>query len=536
MNPARSRRFCGTIYHPNHRMEDDDEKAWLEATRARITDGEFLSLHGIRYVVMGLEKGEEEQRWHLQFYLETNRPRLKVGLKAWHSTAHFIVANGSAADNRAYCTKSGDFVEWGEPVRQGQRTDLETLGRAIIAADDFKRLALEYPSQYLRYGRNMERLHALSHQAPRRPQPHVYRCDGPPGIGKSYSTFSHLDYMVETKQINGYVVITESDVGWFDGYTNEDAIVFEDFAGRMPLTLMLKLIDFNPFRASIKGSSVPITASHFFFTSNSPLEDFYQHQQHDAWLRRIRRGQPHVHEVPLIQPPPVNVRAALRFAPPAAGPVPNDAVVPSSPGAARPAGHHQPPSAGRAAPPPVGCRGPPRVVGSSRVVAPPPQRRDAAGPRVLAGVLAGRPVRTSAAQPLVIEDSDSESDSASDASTQILSPATPVQAPRRDRVSSSAAAAADRLRRPFVPPAPLPRGDLVDRAIHAASSFAGVRRLSFDATPEHLESRSRKRRAHDELERPNYKRLKYFVDDHAYCSEPGDDDDDDEDWEDPYSE
>lgn len=47
--------------------------------------------------------------------------------------AYLALAKGSAAQNRVYCSKGGDFVELGEIPRQGKRNDIVAFRDSIRA-------------------------------------------------------------------------------------------------------------------------------------------------------------------------------------------------------------------------------------------------------------------------------------------------------------------------------------------------------------------------------------------------------------------
>lgn len=115
----------------------------------------------VRYLVFGKEVGEQGTP-HLQGYVEFEAAvrfttvKNRLGLQR----AHVEVAKGSAQQNREYCTKEGDFEEFGEvaPVGQGRRTDLERFyewADAFAAehsrAPTTPEIASEYPVVLTKY-------------------------------------------------------------------------------------------------------------------------------------------------------------------------------------------------------------------------------------------------------------------------------------------------------------------------------------------------------------------------------------------------
>lgn len=487
----RSRRYCFVGYRPGD-QDDDKDLAWCEAERDRLMDDTNLVAQGIRYCIMGIERGDAKRRWHIQGYMERRTACLIKNLKSFHPTFHFIVADGDAESNIRYCAKgegtpeaplNANFRSFGSPVSQGQRSDLKQVADALVANTDFRAVALEHSSVFLRYGRHMRALHELAHQPPPRPQPLVYRIDGPPGMGKSFAVFAHLRELVDSKQINGYYVVSETHEGWFDGYSGQDVIVFEDFVGLFPLPLMLKLLDFNPLRLWVKSASVLITASIFFFTSNSPLEDFYPGLQHDAWVRRIDRRSPSVFSVPLRALPQGPLRQGLRLATGPVGASPDDGGVPRSAGPSRSSsvgGEGRGPGLSRSSSGQAGAVHPGAV---PPLLAAPASRGLAAGPLVLADLIERGSLRrevSGAGEPG--QDSDVHEEPR---------PPPVVPAPQEHRPSS-------------------PRR----------------------SPPGHHRGGHLKRKASRTLTRDDIKRLRYCVDDEAQCVDDSDDWDDEEgDWE-----
>ena len=118
------------------------------------------------YIVWGREVGENNTP-HLQGYVEFPAAIRFTTVKNRLGSArfHLEVARGSATQNRAYCTKDGDYTEHGDPptVGQGQRTDLDRFydwsdaffvghGRGPTTPE----VAGEFPAILTRYPRVME--------------------------------------------------------------------------------------------------------------------------------------------------------------------------------------------------------------------------------------------------------------------------------------------------------------------------------------------------------------------------------------------
>lgn len=87
-----------------------------------------------RYHVYGREVGAEGTP-HLQGYVYFDTVKSFKQVKTLLPTAHWEAAKGSAAQNRAYCTKDGDYTETGTLPNPGKRNDIETLRDAIKSGE-----------------------------------------------------------------------------------------------------------------------------------------------------------------------------------------------------------------------------------------------------------------------------------------------------------------------------------------------------------------------------------------------------------------
>lgn len=304
-----------------------EQKAWCLEQLELLKAG--LEKYKVTYMVVGLEQGKKESNWHLQGYLEVKGlityDRLKKYLA--NGSCKHMPARGTAEQSLKYCTKvlkeDPDAVVFihgvPAPVEQGRRTDLIKVGLELLEHKNPSRIIETRPDLWIRHHRGFESL--LQNQrgpARERPYPVVYRAHGPYGKGKSYSARHLLSFLVQRGDIADYYVVKDNDSGWFGNYRGQECIYFEEFRGRFPIDDMLAVVDLGEGDATIKGGQVPLHAHTFVFTSNSPLEDFYQgSEQHGSWLRRVCREYPDpdnpglmkvnpgVRDLPMLDLPPL---------------------------------------------------------------------------------------------------------------------------------------------------------------------------------------------------------------------------------------
>lgn len=91
------------------------------------------------YVIYGREIAPTTQSTHLQGYLELPKKltlrRVKAMFLEMKEKPHLEIAKGSQKQNQDYCSKDGDWEEYGTPMQQGKRTDIESLQQFIRPPD-----------------------------------------------------------------------------------------------------------------------------------------------------------------------------------------------------------------------------------------------------------------------------------------------------------------------------------------------------------------------------------------------------------------
>lgn len=139
MRDGARQRWCFTINNYTNEHEEQLKKLFEEGV--------------VKYLVYGREVAPETKTPHLQGYLNfgTTRKRLQTvkNLCPALSHAHLEGAKGNGNQNRTYCIKEGDFVEFGEVINQGKRTDLDDMkARVQEGVYDMYELLTEFPSAW----------------------------------------------------------------------------------------------------------------------------------------------------------------------------------------------------------------------------------------------------------------------------------------------------------------------------------------------------------------------------------------------------
>lgn len=119
----------------------------------------------VEYAVVGRESAPRTGSLHYQGYVRFQRNVRFERLRRLLPGARLAIARGSPSSNRDYCTKDGDFVEFGScpESQQGRRNDLNDLidwGDQFIAdngrAPTYAEYARDQPVHALRHPRALE--------------------------------------------------------------------------------------------------------------------------------------------------------------------------------------------------------------------------------------------------------------------------------------------------------------------------------------------------------------------------------------------
>lgn len=245
----------------------------------------YIGDEALQYICYGREEGESGTP-HLQGYIQLSAKKSLAWLRRLFAPAcpHFEVARGSPTQARDYCSKDGEFLEFGDFLgsAQGRRTDLAEVGSRVLAGASFEDVAREFPTVVLRYARGIRELIQSVRSGDRNGQPPVLRVNwGSTGLGKTRQVFE-----------------AEPDVWihpggpWFDGYTGQEAVLFDDFSGAdFKLSYLLRLLDRYRMQVPVKGSFVKWCPKRIYITSNLDPRDWYANASpahREALLRRLR--------------------------------------------------------------------------------------------------------------------------------------------------------------------------------------------------------------------------------------------------------
>ena len=269
---------------------------WFIVTNWNVDcDYEALMKEGnIRWLAYGFEVCKTTMRQHHQLfmYLRGNvcwGPRNLNKMGKWFGTTQCRVEPmwGNVDENEFYCSKENKLVEFGKKPAQGFRGDLEETKECLMKGDiSVDQVAVENPQMFHMYGRTLDRIEDIALRQRFRTEMTIgtWYC-GATGVGKSHAVFA--GFSPETHYVKA---LGAADLKWWDGYTGQETVIFNEFRGQVQFSEMLDLMDKWPKTVSRRGREpVPFLAKRLLIASIRHPHDVYVHQEGEPWGQFDRR-------------------------------------------------------------------------------------------------------------------------------------------------------------------------------------------------------------------------------------------------------
>jgi len=242
----------------------------------------------LQFLVYQHEVGEENGVPHLQAYFVLKARKALCGVKTlvggrWHLEPR----RGSHADAVKYNSKertrapgTEPFVS-GVPPAQGTRSDLVHCKEILDAGGSMKSVSQEEFGTYVRCRKGLEGYQSLNAPA-QNTAPEVHVLWGGTGTGKTRAA-------AEEAGPDAYWVgdLSSSGTLFFDGYEGQENVVWDEFYGKVPLSLFLRLLDRYPIRVNTKGGNTQWSPKKIWITSNACPTSWYPDSDFAPLQRRI---------------------------------------------------------------------------------------------------------------------------------------------------------------------------------------------------------------------------------------------------------
>lgn len=279
--PHVSRRWCFTLHNP---PRDDTPNDWMHSG-------------DITYCIWQKEQAPSTGLIHLQGYFVTKEnPKNKNGFTLkWvkeniNNKMTVAACKGTHEENVAYCSKAATRVagpwiigshvsetENRKKIEERRKVTLQDVKEDIDKGLTEPQLWKKHFGHMCRYNQAFARYH-FANSLGQREQPRIFCYWGEPGCGKSERARAIC------KNNGGGYWWNSNNACWFDGYEpmNHPVVVFDDFKGNLPYSLLLRLLDRYPLQVEKKGSMVAFNPKIIVITSNEPPNRWYFQKPEDA--------------------------------------------------------------------------------------------------------------------------------------------------------------------------------------------------------------------------------------------------------------
>lgn len=233
------------------------------------------------YMIYAFEVGKKGTP-HIQGYVHFKNQKSRGTMSKALPRASFRVAVADDLKNQKYCSKDGEFYEFGKPIGQGKRTDLEKIVNKVRNENirDINSLIDINPALVTRNLKNIASVIRLSLKVRDSP-PRVTWIYGPTGVGKTrYVYDSHGIENVYAKSITKW---------WDERYIQQEAILIDDFCGKWPFRDLLRLLDRYPYEGQTKGGHVQINSPYIYITCDRTPKALYNKVLSDYEYRQFIR-------------------------------------------------------------------------------------------------------------------------------------------------------------------------------------------------------------------------------------------------------
>lgn len=198
----------------------------------------------------------------------------------------------------AFYTKTKyNCVQFGEPAQPGKRSDINHLVDVVVAEPTLDLRGLMAAgvapgtiARTLQFTRELQ----LECVPPRKPaflheKAKAIFYYGDSNTGKSTEMRRYIE-----QHHPGSCYTHISYQNWWDNYSYEEVVTFEEFTGQIQPAVLNNWVDVHPCKVPVKGSMRQLTSKVFLFTSNTAPWDLWPNCQSDrngkvfAFLRRLK--------------------------------------------------------------------------------------------------------------------------------------------------------------------------------------------------------------------------------------------------------
>lgn len=231
-------------------------------------------------------------RPHFQCFAYNQQIQRFSWWKARLEPNHFEFCKGNLQENEAYCKKQGVYHEFGvKPMGDGKKRSLMNIKTRLEDGERLFKIQKEDDNfeTVVRYERGLKnyvhalRMESMNEEGFVKKQVHVIV--GPAGTHKTKCIYDRHGY-------HDVYRMPLNNGRWFGNYDGQPVVLFDDVDPKnfMSIGLFLQITDGYPMEVEVKGGFAAWKPEHVYFTSNTPMEmwwDDLSHATRAAVLRRV---------------------------------------------------------------------------------------------------------------------------------------------------------------------------------------------------------------------------------------------------------
>lgn len=302
-----SRNWCFTVNNPDELLNFDDP----------IWNNQVI------FAVYTLEKGEEGTD-HFQGYLELRSSRRIAYLKTRLPRAHLEVRRGTREQAVLYCVKTWEgntLPGYGEPSLQ-----VEDNSTSTEAVSPLTMTSLLY-GQPIWYGLQSTAAEFLTLlKRPAKKKDRMLKIKQMIEDGKTESDIANEDFELWVRSYRAFreyrmiitpsrshdveVIVLQGPTGtgkskwamdnypdaywkqrsiWWDGYSDQETVIIDEFYGWMPFDTLLRVCDRYPLLVESKGGQINFVAKTIIITTNAVPSAWYKNVYFNSFVRRVNK-------------------------------------------------------------------------------------------------------------------------------------------------------------------------------------------------------------------------------------------------------